>query len=321
MTERKPSDPRSRTSLSRIKLRHLQCLLAVAQHRHLGRAAQALAISQPAVSKTLAELEDILGVPMFDRSRRGVVLTPQGQTLLGYAGSSLRTLREGVELVQGAGAEGSAPVAVGLLPTAAAALLPEAMVRFRRLHPRGRLQAHTGHYGEMLARLKRGELDLVLGRQAEPAEMTGLSFEPLYTEDMVLAVRPGHPLLAADGAFALARLAEHELLLPSEGSIVRRSADAFLIGHAIGPPAATVETISITFGRAYAQGSDAVWFVPLGIAAPDLRAGTLVRLPVDTSSTNAAVGLTLRGDAVPSQAVTALVQAIREAARAHRAAQ
>lgn len=302
-------------SLSRLKLRHLQCLLAVAQHRHLGRAAQALAISQPAVSKTLAELEDILGVPLFDRSRRGVVLTAQGQTLLGYAGSCLRTLREGVELVRGAGEETSAPIAVGLLPTAEAQLFPAALQRFRRTHPRGRLLIQTGGgYGEMLARLKRGELDLVLGRQAEPAEMTGLSFEPLYTEDMVLAVRPGHPLLAA-APFDLARLAEQELLLPSEGSIVRRSADAFLIGHGIGPPAATVETMSVTFSRVHAQASDAVWFVPVGIAAPDLRAGTLVRLPVDTASTSAAVGLTLRGDAVPSQAVTALVQAIREAAR------
>lgn len=302
----------------RIKLRHLEALLAIAQHRHIGRAAQALAISQPALSKTLADFEDILATPLVDRSRSGVVLTPKGQALLGYAGSSLRTLREGIEQVTGIASSESGMIAVGALPTVAAAILPTAVSRFKEHHRSVRVQVHTGPYTYLLARLKRGELDLIAGRQAEPSDMLGLSFEHLYTEPMVLAVRPGHPLLS-EQLLDLQELAGYCMVLPIEGTAIRRSTDAFLTRHAIGPLSDVVETVSHSFACAYACNSDAILFTPLGVVEPDLRTGKLVRLPCDTSSTEASVGLTVRTDAPLSHPVSALMAAIREAAAIHRA--
>lgn len=302
----------------RIKLRHLEALLAIAHHRHMGRAAQALAVSQPALSKTLADFEDILAAPLIERSRSGIVLTPKGQALLGYAGSSLRTLREGIEQVTGIAPSEGSMVAVGLLPTVAAAIFPTAVSLFQQHHLSVRLQIHTGPYTYLLTRLKRGELDLIVGRQAEPSEMLGLSFEHLYTEPMVLVARPGHPLLV-QGLFDLRQLAEYCLVLPIEGTAVRRSADAYLIRHAVGPLRNIVETVSHSFARSYVCNCDAVLFTPLGIVEEDLRTGDLVRLPCDTSSTEASVGVTVRTDAPLPQSVSALMASIREAAAIHRA--
>ena len=77
----------------RIKLRHLQCFLAVAQRRSLQQAAASLSITQPAVSKTLRELEEILGVRLFDRGRHGAVPTPDGTVFMAHAGAALSALR------------------------------------------------------------------------------------------------------------------------------------------------------------------------------------------------------------------------------------
>lgn len=295
---------------ARIKLRHLRTLVAVAQHRHLTRAAQAMAVTQPAVSKTLMELEDILGMPVIHRSTQGISLTQQGELLVRYAGAALRSVHEGLEAL-GAVSENPPPVlAVGLLPTAAARIFPEAASLYRESFPHGRLKVSTSTYSDLLLRLKRGELDLVLGRQAEPGEMAGLSFEPLYSEPMVLVVHKHHPLLKVR-ANLLHRIAACTLLLPTEGSIIRHAADAFLLGNGVEPPASTIETVSTSFSRSYALSTNAVWFAPLGVVREDLKAGRLMRLPVNTDTTLAAVGLTLLAGNAPSPATLAMIAAIR----------
>lgn len=295
----------------RIKLRHLQTLVAVAQHAHLTHAAHALAVTQPAVSKTLKELDEILGCQAVERSPRGISLTPQGERLVHYAGVALRVLHEGLEAVGAMQAEAPPVIAMGVLPTAAAGILPKALVRYREGWPRGRLKIVTRTYAELLSQLRRGELDLVLGRQAEPADMTGLSFEPLYSEPLVMAVRRGHPLSRLPRSRLARALGGYALLLPNEGTAIRHAADAFLLGLGIEVNDASVDCLSVPFGRAYAQATDTVWFAPLGMVEPELRSGGLVRLAVDTTATRAAVGLTLQAGATLAPQVEAMIRAIR----------
>src|SRR6478752_7401354 len=203
----------------RIKYRHLQCFLAVAQHGSLQKAADVLAITQPAVSKTLKELEDLLAVRLFERGRRGAVTTREGEAFLRHAGASVSALREAVASVAQTRRQGNAVVAIGVLPTVAPWLLPQLLLRqdaeaTEDAHTS--LRIHTGANPELLARLRQRELDLVIGRFAEPAHMLGLSFEHLYADPLVLAVRPGHPLLAqaALKAGVLAGLQGFTVILP-----------------------------------------------------------------------------------------------------------
>lgn len=119
---------------NRIKFRHLLCFLEVARQGSLARAANELAISQPAVSKTLKELEEILASRLFERSKQGVTPTAAGLAFLRYAGPSVQALQEGVRSLR-SGEHEAGVVRLGVLSTVESSLLPDVV---RRLH-----QAHS----------------------------------------------------------------------------------------------------------------------------------------------------------------------------------
>lgn len=299
----------------RIKYRHLQCFLAVAQHGSLQKAADVLAITQPAVSKTLKELESLLAVRLFERGRKGAVPTREGEAFMRHAGASVSALREAVASVAQTRRQGNAVIAIGVLPTVAPWLMP---LLLRRQEAQAGPDAHTslriqtGANPELLASLRQRALDLVIGRFAEPAHMLGLTFEHLYADPLVLAVRPGHPLLqAANKADPLAGLQAFTTILPTQGTAIRHTADSFFLTRGLPPPARLVETLSVSIARGYTQQSDAVWLSPLGAVRPDLESGTLVRLPVSMAGTEELVGLTLRADMAPTEAQHQLITNIR----------
>ncbi|MFC5520705.1 pca operon transcription factor PcaQ [Polaromonas jejuensis] len=297
----------------RIKFRHLQCFLAVAQHGSLQKAAGVLSITQPAVSKTLKELEEMLAVRLFERGRKGAVLTREGEAFMRHAGASVSALREAVASVDQTRRQGRAVVTVGVLPTVAPWLMPQLLRQLEQAGLNTSLRIHTGANPELLAQLRQRELDLVIGRFAEPAHMLGLTFEHLYADPLVLAVRAGHPLLSDPvlRANPLAHLPAFTLILPSQGTAIRHTVDSFLLARGLGPPARTLETLSVTVARHYTAGSDAVWFFPLGAVRPELDSGALVSLPVSMAGTEELVGLTLRADMSPTQAQGEVLSAIR----------
>lgn len=297
----------------RLKFRHLRALVAVAEQGTLVRAADVLAITQPAVSKTLAELEDIVGRRLLERTPKGVKLTASGRVLLRYAGASLRTLGEGLDSLA-TEQEGEVPVLrIGALPNVAATVLPPALLRFAAATPRARVTVRTGSNAKLIAALRQGVLDLVIGRLAEPSEMQGLSFEQLYTEPLVFVVRSGHPL-AARRRIEPTLLRQYRLVLPDAGTRVREAADRFFVSSGMGLPVQVIETIDLAFGRSYVLQSDAVWFVPLGAIENELLQASFVRLPVDTRITEGPVGLTRRVDRVTSDALQAVMDEVRQGA-------
>lgn len=296
----------------RLQLRHLHCFLAVARLGHLGRAAEALSISQPAVTKTLADLEDLLGLRLFERGRRGARLTPAGQGFLRHAGQVMAALAQALESV----APDQAPTVVrlGTLPTVAHAVVA-AGVRAPGLPAGATLRVQTGANRELLERLQRGELDAVVGRLAEPERLQGLTFEHLYAEPLVVAVRPGHPLLRLPRPTP-ARLADHDWVLPLPDTMIRHNADSWLQAQGVTPRGAVVETLSVSLARELAATGDALWFTPLGAAQADIGRGGLVRLPIALAGTEEPVGWLMRSEAPPSAALQAVRAAVRERAAA-----
>jgi LysR family pca operon transcriptional activator len=310
----------------RIKFRHLQCFLAVAQHGSLQKAADVLAITQPAVSKTLKELEGLLAVRLFERGRKGAVPTREGEAFMRHAGASVSALREAVASVAQTRRQGSAVIAMGVLPTVAPWLMPQLLLRQDDQEEAGSdahtsLRIETGSNPELLARLRQRELDLVIGRFAEPAHMVGLTFEHLYADPLVLAVRPGHPLLtvARLRGNLLGGLQAFTTILPTQGTAIRHTADGFFLTRGLAPPVRVVETVSVSIARGYTLQSDTVWVSPLGAVRPELESGALVALPVSMAGTEELVGLTLRADMVPTQAQQALIANIRVLAAERRA--
>ncbi|MEF7614326.1 LysR substrate-binding domain-containing protein [Aquincola sp. MAHUQ-54] len=301
--------PPAANILGRIRLRHLQCLLAVAETGSLRRAAERLAITQPAVTKTLADLESIVGLRLLDRGRRGAVPTPDARAFLRHAQASVDALGEAVRSVS-PGAD-HRPVRLGVLPTLAPSVAARATLAWRTVCPDVPLSVVTGLNTALLRGLRERELDMVIGRLADPDDMAGLSFELLYAEPLVLAARPGHPLLHAGRPPAPADLAACPLVLPMAGTLIRHAADSFLGARGIVPRGGITETVSASLGRALVLASDALWFTPLSAAEADLEGGLLARLPLEAAGTEEPVGLLMPAPQQPLAAVAALAEAVR----------
>ena len=296
-----------------IKLRHLTTFLEVARLMSIGKAADVLAVTQPAVSKTIRELEEALGVALFDRSQRAIALTAFGEVFLRHAGTSVAALRQGVESVAQARGAMAPAVRVGALPTVSTRLMPLAVKRLKADGFTGIIRIITGENRTLLNELRLGELDLVVGRLAAPELMSGLTFEHLYSEQVVFAVRPGHPL-TRERPFDIRRLSAFTVLMPTEGSVIRPHVEELLIAQGVGPLRDQIETVSMAFGRQFVRLSDAVWIISRGVVIDDLDAGILVELPVDTAETLGAVGLTGRAGGADNPAVELLAHAVRRVA-------
>ena len=300
-----------------VQLRHLRCLVAVAQERHLARAAERLSLSQPAMSKTLAELESLAGARLVDRGtagRRGIQrFTVAGEQLLMHALRVLEAVDASALAMAPGGGERLERLRIGALPSVAPSLLPDALTALRERLPALQVQVQTGANGGLLDALRAGELDLVAGRMSDPQRMTGLTFELLYTEPLALLVRPGHPL-ASTAAPSMQDVLAHPLVVYSEGTIPRHHTESFLSGLGLALPAAVTQTLDIAVARALVARSDAVWFTPYGAARDDLDAGRLAKLDIDMAGTEEPVGLLLRADAEPTAARRAFMALLRETA-------
>ncbi|MEQ8818515.1 MAG: pca operon transcription factor PcaQ [Thalassobaculum sp.] len=296
-----------------MKFRHFRCFAEVARLGSVNRAAASLAITQPAVSKTLRELEDILEVPLFERTRRGVHLTEQGIVFRRHADAVLNALRRGLESVDALRAAGGGFVTVGVLPTVAARLMPETVRRFGELQPAQTVRVISGTNPVLIDRLRQGELDMLVGRLSNPERMAGLNFEYLYSERLSFVVRPGHPLLAAP-AFDLDRLRDHVVILPTPEMIIRPAVERLLAQHGLETLPRSVESVSNAFGRTFTRATDAIWIISHGVVATDLEEGALAELAVDTGDSQGPVGLTTRIDTVPTAAAQVFMDTVRAVA-------
>jgi LysR family pca operon transcriptional activator len=299
----------------RIKLRHIACFLEVTRFKSMVAAADALHISQPAASKTIQELEQLLGAELFDRSRRKLALTAFGEVFHRYAATSVAALRQGIDAARGA--HEATIVRVGALPTVSARVLPEAVRAFTAENPGIHARVVTGPNDYLLSLLRTGDADLVIGRMADPAVMVGLSFEHLYFERVGFIVRPGHPLLH-EKSFSLSMIEPYQVLMPTPDSVIRPFVDRLLIGHGITAVRDEVETVSDAFGRSYVLHSDAIWIISQGVVGDDVKRGQLALLPVDTTETLGPVGFTTRADSAHTLATMALMEAVRDVAHRER---
>lgn len=281
----------------RVKFRHVQAFVEITRLGSMKRAAEALFLTQPAISKTLKELEEIVGAPLLTRSRAGVDLTPQGKVFLHFAEMSVAALRQGFEGVAQLERQGKTFLSIGLLPSVAARLMPEVVQALEVTSPDISLRILDGPHAFLTQKLRAGDLDLVIGRMGAPDTMTGLSFMQLYHEHVVFVVRPGHPILQAP---RLLDVPKWPVVYPPEGSAIYPLVEQFFIANGIGEINRRLETVSGAFGRVYTNRSDAIWIISAGVVANDLAEGKLVKLPFDTSITKGPVGLMLRPDTEPA---------------------
>jgi len=285
--------PSISSAANRVKLRHLMCFLEVARLGSMIKAASALGVTQPAVSKTLHELEETLGVSLFDRRKRNITLNRFGNVFLEYANTSVSAVKQGVFSIGQARASGETAVVIGALPLVSCRILPKAVRQFTSQSTNSKVRVVTGPHTFLMSQLHQGEVHFVLGRMAEPDMMKGLQFEHLYSEELALVVRRDHPLLK-NREFSLNSVIKYPILMPPHGAAIRPIADRFFISHGLDEIRDQVESVSVSFGRRYTSASDSIWIISESAIAEDMASGELAALPADMSQTLGPIGLTRR---------------------------
>ncbi len=201
-----------------MTLTELRYLVAVAEERHFGRAAERCHVSQPSLSASIKKLEDELGARVFERGKRGVFVTEVGE---GVVAQARRALDEAAR-VKSVARQGRNPLKgvlrLGLIHTVAPYLLPELVAALRRLAPEMPLDIEENMTASLDRLLRAGELDVVL--LALPYEAPGIEVLPLYDEEFRVVAPRKHPL-ARRKAVAVEELEAYELLLLPEGHCLR----------------------------------------------------------------------------------------------------
>ena len=205
-----------------ISIKHLRYFAALAQHRHFGRAADACAISQPALSLQIKDLEELLGAQLVERDRRQIRLTSLGETFAGRAQQILRAVDELADLARASNPSLGGRLRIGMIPTVAPYLLPAVIRRLTERFPTVDLRPREAITGKLTEDLISGGLDIAV--MALPASEPSLQDQPLFDEEFVL-VRPlvdrHKPPPGIDS------LREMRLLLLEEGHCFRDQALAF----------------------------------------------------------------------------------------------
>lgn len=183
--------------------RQLEYLVAMADLKHFGRAAQACHISQPTLSQQIRTLEERLGVTLVDRGLGGAELTPIGREIADRARTLLAGVKDIRALATRAAEGGIGTIRFGVTPTLGPYLLPAIIAALHREKPDLKLYIREGIPDEQALELARGQLDMLLGPL--PIEGTDLIVEPLLREKLYLVAPPDHPLARAS------RLTEHDL--------------------------------------------------------------------------------------------------------------
>ena len=204
-----------------ITLKQLRYFEALARERHFGRAAEAVHISQPALSAQIMDMEATLGVALFERTRKQVLLTREGERVLAHAARVLSAMAALEHAARPATGPLSGPVAIGLIPTVAPYLIPKLVPYLKRHYPEAEVALKEAVTDQLLDHLEEGTLDAVVA--ALPIERDGIQTMDLFADRFFMAVARNHETVLAS-PLTQADLEVDRLLLLEEGHCLRDQA-------------------------------------------------------------------------------------------------
>lgn len=294
---------------NRIRMRHLRCFLAVAQHGSVTHAAEALSTVQPSVSRTLRELEQEIGAVLFARKANGLELNSAGKTLFSYVKSGVVQIDQGLSRLHVQ--TQAEQISIYVLPNVTGSIMPGAIRRFKAACSGVDVQLISVANGHQSEKIRDGSVDFCIGRLAEPDKMTNMTFEHLYNEPLLFIAQSNHPLAQKEGVSVM-DLDRFQVIVPSLDTIIRAELDRFVIGQGLSRFSSIIETLAMDFARTYVLNGDAVACLPLGSVQREINNGEIVTLDVKGQEMNAAVGITCLAQKHLSAPAQILLDMIRE---------
>lgn len=297
---------------ARLKTRQLLLLVALAEEGNIHRAAQVLSMTQPAASKLLKDLEDVLEVPLFERLPRGMRPTWYGETMIRHARMALASLNQANDELTALKNGHYGQVGIGAITSPGLALLPPAVALVKQDHPSLRISLDIDTSPVLLERLEQGKLDILVARLFAEHDKTNLRYEPL-TEELVCAVaRPGHPLLGTT-ALTLRDVVAAGWIVPPAGSVLRHRFELMFREEGLAPPLNVIESSALLFLTRMLQQSDMVAVLAADVARYYAAHGIVSVLPLAMPCHMDAFGIITRTDRLPSPAAKVMMKALKTA--------
>ena len=296
----------------RLRLRHLQVLLSLARTSNLSQSAAALNTTQPALSKWLKELEEDVGLPLFERHARGLRPTSYGEALIEHARrieAHLDTARDDMQALRDGG---SGLVTIGTSGVSAADTVPLAVSRLLKRMPRAQVRLVESTMNLLMPQLARGELDIVVGRSDQLHDNPQVQVERLYVEPINFVARPQHPLgdrvsLGWDDVLA------YSWIVWPQGTPVRDAFEAALAAAGRTLPAHCVESNSSILNLTLLNNTDLIGVASHRAALRFEQLNAVRILPIQLQGFGS-VSMFWRPESANRAAVAMAVDSLRECA-------
>jgi DNA-binding transcriptional LysR family regulator len=298
---------------ARLKTRQLLLLVALDEERNIHRAAEELNMTQPAASKQLKYLEDMMGVQLLDRLPRGMQPTRYGEAMVRHARMALASLSHAHDEVLALKSGLAGEVAVGVIMTPAMTLLPRAISRVKQELPMLRISVQMEASNVLLGQLQRGSLDFLVGRILDQESATDLQYEELSDEPICAIARVGHPLLTRP-SLEMKDIASAGWILPPHGSILRNRFDMMFRRNDLEPPSNVIDTTAMLVSISLMEHTDLLQVIPIEVANYYVRHKMFSILPIDLPCKLDAFGIITRRNQLLSPGAKILLNEIREAA-------
>lgn len=280
---------------ARLKTRQLMLLIAIEEHGNIHRAAESLAMSQPAASKLLKDLEDLIGVPLFERLPRGMRATWYGESMIRHARIALSSLGEAGAEIEALKAGHAGEVSIGAIAGPAMTLVPPALARLDREHPDLRISVLMESSDVLLEQLSQNRLDLMVGRLFARHDKRNLHYEPVAEEEVCAIARPGHPLLSKRKP-TLAELAKLPWVVPPEGSVLRHRFELMFQNAGLQAPRKVTATAALVLLPRLLEDGERLAVVPVDVARYYVAHGMVGIVPIDLSCRMDSFGFITRTD-------------------------
>lgn len=304
----------------RLRFQQLAVFEAVADAGSILAASRQLAITQPAVSKSIHELERHLGQALFERGRRGVVLTDFGRVFERHARALLAELRDLVVDLNAWQSGTVGQLVVGTLLSAASRLLPAAIERLRAAAPDIAVSVQVGANSVLFPALARGAIDVVVGllprqgpQEAGEAPGASLLHVPLHDESLAVVVDATHPL-ARRRRLRLAELSDADWIVPIADSPARGAVRALFRREGLGEPGRRIESVSILTNLGLLRTGRAIAAMPHSATRAFVDSGQWVALPLGPMPVFGQVGYTVRADRLERPVLRQFITALTESA-------
>jgi DNA-binding transcriptional LysR family regulator len=297
-----------------VELRDIEYFAVVAEHRHLGRAAEALGLSHPALSKSLRRLETAVEAKLVKRTPKGVELTAEGTALLAHVRDLRLSLRDLTREIKDIGKGLGGYVRLGVAPGVDEKLVPSSCAELLKDAPRLMVKATWATNDVLVPALRNGEYDLIAsGIASPPAE--GLVHEPLYEDQFVVVASAAHRFANRD-TVQVAELAQERWVLSQANTLSWRWLHRAFDQHELSPPRVAVESSSTNARLRIVACSGLLGFGARRMVRQAAERGLpLVDIRVEGIDWSRTVGISYRKDAYLPPSAKRLIEILRRTAR------